>query len=1148
MADDKKKKNIFSRIVSLFKDAAAAIVDLLTDGAIAESIRGDLGLKPGGAIPAATGDKFVQFAAGLDPDKEALSETIAEITDVAQEIKTLAATLETEDFPASQVSYTLFKLGATDSVRLRWPFLYALSRSILFVEEDTEALIMIDPARLLRQLRGEDLPSGELLAQRITGAGTLVLQLLDAFTSKEKDDTDVGHVDVFYGWDPSPDSVTPKADLVSMRAVTFNVGGASATGPRLLASLLAVPPEHGGPGIFLSLGGELTLEREITRKIDPNGDETESNLRRTKFRLDAGAANGFDAYFGFGGSRLPSTVPPPDVNPFLKFAITGGTADEPSFRLGEPNETRLDIYQTEFGINVSKDKAGFHAALRDAELVIAPGKGDSFLRTIAGDGAKLKFSVGIIADSDGGFRLDGGTKASATLPVGRSIAGVLTVHHVAIGLGPSSTGGDLGLELSGAFTAHLGPFSVVVDRLGFQLDADRRENANFGPFQLDLGFKAPNGLGLLLDTSVLKGGGYLYADPANNEYAGAFELLLFGKFGIKAIGVLTTRPNDWSLLLLIFIQFPIPTPAPGFTVYGVGGLIGVQHGIDLAQLIAGMKTKAFDDILFPDNPVGDAPRILNRLRTVFPLTPRAFTIGPMFDMGWGTPKRIVFIRVGLLIQVANVFGSGDGETAFSQIVLIGQLRVELGPTKEDATITVVKLVVDIVGFWDLDKKRYGFVARLRDSKIAKIDITGSLAVWGEYGDKPRFLLAAGGFNPRFKDVPTEIGGVLDRLGAAFKVGRFSLTLTGYFALSPGTIQFGVNLAAKATIGPVGLTGDIGFDALIYREPTTHFLVDFHIKAAVTFKGHSLAGVKVEGTIEGPGLWHVKGKVTFSILWWDIDKSFDETWGTADEASITQTSVVSLLTTELNRRENWTAQLPAGGDAMATIASRPGELATLAHPLGRFTFSQRIVPLGLSMERFGEGGIDGPNRFDVTSMRVGDTGLDATERMAVRDHFPRSQFLEMTEEDRLTRASFEEMDAGVEFSSAAFSVSDSAIWVDMEYETAYLDIDPRAFNGTRRDSGLRRVALDMSLVGVLAGHGAAGRAPQRLDERNRAKTGSRIDLSPAPLAAAERTVFAADPAVSLGGQARTVEMIAEQQFRPDDEERSQLVEEFELVGV
>ena len=1132
MPDPKKKKNIFSRIIAWFKKAAEWIPEHLGDPAIARSIREDLGLKPGDQIDAAKNAKFVQFGSGLDPDKEGFSETIAEVTAVVQEIKTLAATLETEDMPAGQISYAILKLAATDSVRLRFPFVYALSRAVLFLEEDTEALIMIDPARLLRNLRGEDLPAGEILAHRIAGGASLVLQLVDAFTSKEKHGDQVGHVDVFSGWDISPDSVTPKADVTSMRAVTFNLGDDSGTGGRLLVTVLAVPSAHGGPGLFLSLGGSLTIERDIEGVV---------------FRLDAGFPSAFDAYLGFEGSRIQSTAQGGGTTPFLKFTIASGVADEPAFRLGEAEETRLDVYQTEFGIDIWKQNAGFHAALRNAELVIAPGKGDSFLRAIAGNGAKIKFSVGIIADSDGGFRLDGGTKASATLAIGRSLAGVLTVHHLGIGLGPSSTGGDLGLELSGGFAAKLGPFTAVVDRLGFQLDADRRDNGNFGPFHVDLGFKPPNGVGLLLDFSVLKGGGYLYADPANHEYAGAFELLLFGKIGIKIIGVLTTKPNDWSLLLLIYTVFPPVQLSFGLTLNGVGGLIGVQHGVDVPQLIAGMKTKAFDDILFPANPVADAPRILNRLRTLFPLTARAFTIGPMFDIGWGTP-RIVFIRIGLLIQVANVFGSGEGDAALSQIVLIGQLRVEIGPTKEDASITVVKLIVDVLGFWDLDKKRYGFVARLRESKIAKIDIMGSLAVWGEYGDQPRFLLAAGGFNPRFKDVPTEISGALDRLGAAFKVGRFSLTLTGYFALSPGTIQFGVNLAASAKIGPVGLKGEIGFDVLIYREPNTHFIADFRIKAEVTFKGHTLAGVKVVGTLEGPGLWHIKGKVTFSILWWDIDKSFDETWGSADEAVLVQTNVAALLATELRRRENWTAQLPAGSDAMVTLAPQVGQLTTLAHPLGRFVFSQRIVPLGLTLQRFGDGGIAGANRFDLASLTVGGQSLSLAQRVPVRDHFARAQFLEMTEEERLTRPSFEEMDAGVEFSSAAFTVSVNAIGADMEYETAYLDVDPRRFNDTRRDKTLRRVGLDHGLVGILAGHGAAARAPQRAEERNRGKTALRVDMTPATLAAADRVAFTADPTVPLTDQARTVEMVAEQRFQPNDEARSQLVEEFELAGV
>jgi hypothetical protein len=167
---------------------------------------------------------------------------------------------------------------------------------------------------------------------------------------------------------------------------------------------------------------------------------------------------------------------------------------------------------------------------------------------------------------------------------------------------------------------------------------------------------------------------------------------------------------------------------------------------------------------------------------------------------------------------------------------------------------------------------------------------------------------------------------------------------------------------------------------------------------------------------------------------------------------------------------------------------------------------------------------------------------------VRDHFARAQFLEMTEEERMTRPSFEEMDAGVEFSSATFTVSANPIGADMEYETAYLDIDSRRFNGTRRDPELRRVGVDHGVIGLLAGHGAAARAPQRADERNRGKTATRVDITPATLAVADRVAFAVDPLVPLTDQALTVEMVAEQRFQPNDEGRSQLVEAFELAGV
>ena len=1141
-AKKKAKKNIFGRILAFFKAAAEWVPEHLGDPAVARSIREDLGLAPGEDIPEAKKEQFRQFGAGVDPDKEAFSELVQEIQALLPQIKSLANDFATGEVDPVEAQYLLFRLIATDFVRLREPSLYALVRALLFLEDDVESLALIDPAVMLHQLYGEDLPSGELLAQRLSAAGALVLQLIDGLQSEDGERS--GHVDINYGWDASPDTASPLADLVSMRTTTISVGQID-SGARLLGSILYVPPAQGGPGLFLGFGGAITLTN--TAPPDPSEVDPDDPAPKTptRYLLDAGFGSAFDVYLPFGDTGMPRRVAAGAGNPFLKFSVAAGEVDTPAFRLGEADGTRLDIYESEFGFTVAKDRIAQIAALRNAELVIAAGEGDSFLRSLVGDGATVRFSIGLVADEDG-FRLDGGTRAAVTLPVGRSIAGLLTVHHLELSLGPTPGGGDLALEIGGAFTATLGPVAVAIDRMGFALHIDRLpEGNNLGWFNLGLGFKPPQGLGLSIKGSFVKGGGYLFTDPVRHEYAGALELQ-FGKLGLKAIGMLSTGAGgDWSLLLLVYTQFPAIQLAFGFTLNGVGGLVGVQHGVDTPKLIAGMKTKAFDDILFPADPVADAPRIINRLRDLFPATPRALIFAPMFDIGFGTP-RFVFIRIGVVIQLENVFGPGNDDVRFSRAVLIGQLKVALGPTKSEPETTVVQLVIDVLGFWDRDQQRYGVIARLRDSKIATVAITGSLAVWGDYGAQPRFLLAAGGFHPRFKDVPAEIGGVLDRLGAAFEVGRFKLAITAYFAISPGTIQFGVDIAASAKIGPVAIKGNIGFDALIYREPYTHFLVDFRVSVEISYKGHSLAAVKCSGTVEGPGLWHVAGKVTFSILWWDIDKSFDESWGRSPELDVLTTDVRALLAAELARAENWTAQLPAGADAMVTLAPQPGDAALLAHPLGRAVFSQRVVPFGLALQRYGSTRVAGPTKFELTAVKLGGVAVPLASCPPVQEHFARAQFLDMSEDDRLAKPSFEAMDAGLEFSSAAFHPSASVLTATLDYETEYIDFDVHGFNPTRPDKQLAGIGIDHTLLSVLAAAGAAGRAPQRHDERQAAKTRARVSLASAPLAAATRDTLAAEPAVKLAANAGRAVMLAEQRITPQLAARVQLCEAFELA--
>ncbi len=910
-----------------------------------------------------------------------------------------------------------------------------------------------------------------------------------------------------------------------------------------LALVVLPPNDHDREGLALLPFADGQLAAEI--ELDALGDWV------------AGVTSSLDLQAGFGVLARPGRGVRIVTDLDGAGAEATGTFEARVERRATADPVGLVTFSGDSGVFVSGVEAraavSFDAAQASELLVEAGvkaavvrvhmGEADGFLRAVV-PGLELTFDAALGVSTRRGVYFVGGAGLELSRPIAES-AGPVRLQQLRAAIRPAAQdqppGGRVLVGLDVAL--QLGPVTAVAQGIGAQLVVAQQPGGNLGPVDLAVGFKPPDGLGLSLDAGIVSGGGFLAFDAAKSTYAGALELQV-GTVGVKALGELTTG-KDWSLLLMLYADLPPIQLSFGFMLEGIGGLIGLQRGVDVDQLIAGMKTKAFDDILFPDDPVGDAPRILGRLRTLFPSSPRSLTIGPMIDIGWGTP-RILFARVALLVEVDNVFGGAPGPIAFSRVVLVGSLRVEIGAAKDDPDVTVVHLVVDVLGFWEAAAKRYGFLADLRaDSRIAFIDITGGLGVWGEYGDRPRFLLAAGGFNPRFKDVPAQMSGAIDRLGAAFDVGRFHIRLAGYLALTPATIQAGMDLAASGKIGPVGVKGEIGFDVLVYLDPYTHFIADFRITAEVTYKGHTLAGVKVAGTVEGPGLWHLTGKVTFSILWWDISKSFDESWGEAPALAAPPTDVQALLAAELDRSENWSAQLPAGSSAMVTLAPPPGDLTPLAHPLGRFVFSQRVVPFGLALEKYGNGGITGPNLFDVASVTLG--GAPAPPRAAVREHFARAQFVDMTEDEKLTRPSFEEMDAGVEFSSDAFHTSANALAADMEYETAYLDITPDGGTETRRDPALTRAALQHDLIRALAAGGAAGRAPQRAAERMAARTVASVALSAPPLAAADRAGFAADPAVRLSGQAASVQMIAEQRFKPADAARSQLVERFELAG-
>jgi hypothetical protein len=893
----------------------------------------------------------------------------------------------------------------------------------------------------------------------------------------------------------------------------------------------------------------LILQPVVPPAISAGHDLGNGLSLRVRPAADLSALFGIVLRPGEVSARYP-LAPGTELPPTGFGVVVDYRPDSPALVLGSPAATRLTMQGVSVALDLDRGAAGLDVrlglTLQDLTLVLGASDQDGFLTELVGDAdVVVPIPLTLTWSSTTGIGFAGGAgltlSRSTNLPVGPiTISTLLLAVRTTIAAGHPP---DLIVDIAASLSGKLGPVEFSAEDIGLRLTAVFADG-NAGPFDIEAGFKPPTGVGLAIDAGVVTGGGFLAFDPEREEYAGGLEIQL-GKIGLKAIGLLSTGPGDWSLVLLLYARIPPVQLGFGFTLEGIGGLIGVQRGVDLPQLVAGMKNGAFDDILFPADPVGDAPRILGRLRTLFPARAGSVTVGPMVDIHWGEPV-ILTARLAVLLQLDNALGGGAGQPALSRVVVVGQLRVAVGPTEEDPAAKVIELIIDVLGFWDLAGKRYGVLAALRDSSVAGIDLTGGLGVWGEYGDHPRLLVAAGGFNPRFRDVPALLSGVLDRLGASFSVGRFDLVLAGYFAVTPATVQAGMNLHASAEIGPVGIVGDIGFDVLIQRRPRTHFIADFHVVVAVTYHGHTLAGVKVTGTVEGPGRWHLVGKLTFSILWWDISKSFDESWGAPAPLVIEQVDVRALLAAELAKPANWSAQLPAGGEAMVTLAPRHGDPVTRAHPLGRFVFSQQVAPLGLTLDTFGDAAVAGPNRFDIESVTIGGRPLaeaaPGASNTPVREHFARAQFLEVPEEDRLTRPAFEEMDAGAAISSAGFEVSAHPVGAGIAYETKYLDLG----TGLTRPEARAEVsasALEPGLVDSFGRYGAAGRAPQRTTEEL-STVRLPLTVSAPPLAAADRRTLAE---VALDGPPTSAEMIVEQRLRRPAAAGAQLVEAFEVTG-
>lgn len=547
---------------------------------------------------------------------------------------------------------------------------------------------------------------------------------------------------------------------------------------------------------------------------------------------------------------------------------------------------------------------------------------------------------------------------------------------------PAGPGSSIRVDIVASVAVDLPGLRLAVERLRASLSLALRA----GPDGLELPrtpeliVLPPTGASAELDLPGFGGGGYL--TQRDDEWQGTLAARL-GPVSVSGFGILTTKP--YSMLVLLAAEFTPPIQLSfGFTLVGVGGLVGINRRPDTRKLAEATSSGDLSRLLFPRDPIAEAPRLLPVLKACFPESPGDVVVGPMVKIGWGTPT--------IVAATIAVLASSDG------VVIVGRVAITL-PFEQASLIRLEALVLGTI-----DENGLFIGASLANSHIVGIPVEGDIRVLMKPGNDAVLALSAGGFHPSFTP-PDRMGG-MKRISAEVSYGPLlRARLSAYLAVTTNSVQFGAGAELVAGIDGFGIRGHFAFDALIRFDPFG-FMADFSAGVSIECADFEVGSITLSGHFSGPSPWRIRGHATVSILWWDIDVDIPElTMGTADAPPPPPArDPLTVLHNELQRLENWTASTR---DVPPLVRLRPGadRDGNAVHPMSSATFRQGAVPLDIDLQR-----MDGVPLPVATTLQV--RPLPGQPGLTMRDElFPPSQFREQDDKAKLSSSGYARFHGG-----------------------------------------------------------------------------------------------------------------------------------------
>jgi len=693
--------------------------------------------------------------------------------------------------------------------------------------------------------------------------------------------------------------------------------------------------------------------------------------------------------------------------------LTGSVNNKLTYKPDKPMQIsafdggiRVGFGSLSFVLELRKGDSGadFMGELEIGQLFLAlgSGDGDAFMdKLLPSEAVRIALDLTLGWSKSKGFYIKCGIADngvfSLVVPINKTVFGIL-INSANVEL--RSKDKELMFSVSLSFSAEVGPVSFLINKMGLAYYLESTSSGSIGALA-KTGIKWPESVGLSIDAGPVSGGGFFAATETG--YQGLFYLSVKNTFSLTAIAIITTKPPDgnyFSLKILGNVTFTPIQLGFGFFISGIGVMLAIHTEMNQEKIQEGLYKGSLGNILFPEDPLKNAVKIIKDINTFFPSCEGSYVFGVMARIGWGGGTPILEGDVGFYFEVGNRF----------KLAIAALIKVVL-PNKENK---VVNINLAVFGVFDEEKKTISVDATLFDSKILTFKITGDMAMRMCYGNNPYFALSIGGFYPGYK-VPSNFP-KMKRLSVMLGGDDMHIEFSAYLAVVESSVQFGAALHLLyeqdfgKVIGLFRLEGGVGFDVLLVFKPKFYFECGIYLWLRLSRNNKSLLFIEFRANLSGPNRFHVWGKATFQILCFTIGFKFNHYFGKEKlETSLPSSHAGTLLHAELTRGSNWSVVSPEWVETM--VSYRSGEdVQNYLNVNGGLRFTQNLMPLEFPVEKLGETEIidKGDAYAVVPRIGAGEVAVHTDDEMA---NFSTGMFKYLTNTEKISVEPFTMRKAG-----------------------------------------------------------------------------------------------------------------------------------------